>query len=77
MKYLFITTFCLFSYFTFSFDNFQKFINLREKIYEHKQEGLSEVPIFNILDQYSRSKKMKMANKNLTLFLKVLLQRCR
>jgi len=70
MKYLFITTFCLFSSFTFSFDNFQKFINLREKIYEHKQEGLSEVPIFNILDQYSRSKKMKMANKNLTLFLK-------
>ena len=66
---IFTITFSLLSVSSFSFDNFQKFLNLREKVYQHKQDGLSEVPILNLIDMNSRAKRMQSAHDELKNFL--------
>lgn len=54
---------------SYATDNYQTFLKLREKVYEAKQQGLSEVPILNKLDESSRLSKMKRAQKDLNAFI--------
>tara|TARA_B100000925_G_C22010726_1_gene476279 strand:+ start:1889 stop:3412 length:1524 start_codon:yes stop_codon:yes gene_type:complete len=70
MKTLFLSlSLLIVSSFSFASDNYQQFLKLRQKVYQAKQSGLSEVPILNKIDESSRLKKMKIAQNGLNKFL--------
>jgi len=58
------------SFNAFSFENYQTFLKLRQKVYEKKFSGFSEFPILHVLDRNKRQLEFKQAQKELKEFIK-------